>query len=169
MEATRQKIPQTAEVLLLAAALLLVISIGILGYSAGAAFRSSEEQARTTRQVLDNTNALLSSLKDAETGQRGFLLTAENRYLEPYRQALTEIPTVLDTLARVENESKRPDQAQRVERLRPLVKDKLGELEQIIELRRTHGVDAALASHRPRQSGNGPDSGDLLRDPGDHI
>lgn len=37
-----------------------------------------------THQVINNTEKLLSSIKDAETGQRGFLLTKTNAYLKPY-------------------------------------------------------------------------------------
>jgi methyl-accepting chemotaxis protein len=145
MEVRPRKVPQTAELLSLVFALLVVLFIGILAYRAGAAFNRSDEQAAVTRQVRDTTNTLLASLRDAETGQRGFLLTGEDRYLESYRQALTEIPTALDTLTRIEATRNRPDQTQRVERLKPLVKDKLDELEQTIELRRNQDLDAALA------------------------
>jgi PAS domain S-box-containing protein len=126
-------------------AVLLVVLIGFLAYRSGAAYRRSSEQAAVTRQVVHATNALLSSLKDAETGQRGFLLTGEDRYLEPYRQALIEVPLALDRLARIEAARLRMDQAQRIERLRPLVRDKLDELRQTIDLRRNRGFDAALA------------------------
>ncbi len=98
-----------------------------------------------TRQVVNDTNVLLSALKDAENAQRGVLLTAEDRYLEPYRQAVRDVPPILDRLARIEVERHRADQEQPVERLRPLVKDKLGELSQTIELRRGQRLDAALA------------------------
>src|SRR5215472_8359512 len=141
----RSRISQTTERLFLALAGVLVIVTGILAYAADAAFRSSSEQADITRQVVDTTNSLLSWLKDAETGQRGFLLTGEERYLEPYRQAVTEITPDLDTLERIEVQRNRREQKQRVERLRPLVKEKLDEMVQTIDLRRTKGPDAALA------------------------
>ena len=40
-----------------------------------------------THQVLENLEALLSTLKDAETGQRGYLLTDKDSYLEPFQKA----------------------------------------------------------------------------------
>ena len=145
MKTTSRMTPLTAGILSLLLALLLVMSIAILAYRAWAAFSRSSDQGAVTLQVFDRTTALLSFLKDAETGQRGFLLTGEDRYLEPYRQALTEIPPTLDALDRIEVATRHPDQAQRVARLRPLVKDKLDELGQTIELRRSQGLDAALA------------------------
>ena len=83
-------------------------------------------------------------VKDAETGQRGFLLTGEARYLAPYGQALTELPHTLDNLSRA-TAVRRPDQVERLERLRPLIKEKLDELGTTIAVRRSQGPEAALA------------------------
>jgi PAS domain S-box-containing protein len=140
-----RKILQKVERVSLLVALLLVLLSAILSYRAWAAFEHHRQQALVTRQVMDGTTALLSSLTDAETGQRGFLLTGEDRYLAPYRQALKGIPANLDVLARIEAARRRPDQLQRVNRLRPLVQDKMDELVQTIEVRRSQGLDAALA------------------------
>lgn len=145
MTTTRQQISQTWERIFLALAGVLVIAIGILAYTSDAAFRSGIEQADVTREVVDRTNSLLSALKDAETGQRGFLLTGEDRYLGPYLQAQAQVAPDLDKLTEIETQRNRPDQRERVERLRPLVKEKLDELAQTIELRRAQGLDAALA------------------------
>src|SRR5580658_6238932 len=139
------EIPQEAERLSVFIALLLVLLTAMLTYRAWAAFERTRQEAQVTRQVVDGTTALLSSLKDAETGQRGFLLTGDDRYLEPYRQALRDASPALDTLTRIEATRSGPDEAQRVKRLRPLVQDKLDELKQTIELRRSQGPDAALA------------------------
>lgn len=144
MPTMRQQISQTRERLFLALAGVLVLAIGILAYRSDAAFRTGIEQADVTRQVVDRTNSLLSSLKDAETGQRGFLLTGEDRYLEPYRRAVVQILPDIDKLSDIETQRNRIDQKQRVERLTPLVKEKLDELARTIEIRRTQGPDAAL-------------------------
>ena len=144
MPTTGQQISQTWERFFLALAGVLVVAIGTLAYTSDAAFRSGIEQADVTREVVDRTNSLLSALKDAETGQRGFLLTGEDRYLGPYLQAQAQVAPDLDKLTEIETQRNRPDQRERVERLRPLVKEKLDELAQTIELRRTQGADAAL-------------------------
>ena len=139
------KIRQEAERLSLLVALLLVLFTAVLTFRAWAAFERNREEAQITRQVVDGTTALLASLRDAEAGQRGFLLTGSDRYLEPYRQALTGIPANLEALARTEASRRHPHQLQRIESLKPLVQDKLDELAQTIELRRSKGLDAALA------------------------
>src|SRR5207244_7771294 len=51
-----------------------------------------------TFEVLTELEDTLSLLKDAETGQRGYLLTGRDRYLEPYRDAVDRIPAKLDRL-----------------------------------------------------------------------
>ncbi|HXM42873.1 MAG TPA: CHASE3 domain-containing protein [Bryobacteraceae bacterium] len=139
------KIRQEAERLSLLIALLLVLFTAILTYRAWAAFERNRQEAQITRQVVDGTTALLSSLKDAEAGQRGFLLTGSDRYLEPYRQALVEIPANLDAIAHAEASGRQPRQIQRIDRLKPLVQSKMNELAQTIELRRSQGLDPALA------------------------
>src|SRR5216683_6845413 len=112
MKIPGRHIAHRAELLSLLFALVLVLVIGILSYRAWASFGRRSEQLATTQQIVDGTNALLSSLKDAETGQRGFLLTGDDRYLEPYRRALIEIPATLNTLIST-TASRRPDQARR--------------------------------------------------------
>jgi len=47
----------------------------------------------TATETTQRANALLSSMKDAETGQRGYLLTGDEAFLAPYRTALKEVPT----------------------------------------------------------------------------
>ena len=89
-------------------ALSLVLGITITSYRTWAAYSRQSEQEALTQSILADANALLSSLKDAETGQRGFLLTGEDRYLIPYRQALADVPVILGNLRRAT--ATRPDQ-----------------------------------------------------------
>jgi PAS domain S-box-containing protein len=154
------RIRQEAERLSLLIALLLVLLTALLTYRAWAAFERNREEAQISRQAVDGTSALLSSLNDAESGQRGFLLTGSDRYLRPYLDALTKIPGNLNALVRAEASRSRPRQIQRIERLKPLVREKLDELAQTIELRRSQGLDAALAVVR---SGRGQAAMEQIR------
>src|SRR3954452_8961505 len=54
-----------------------------------------------TREVVIQLEKALSTLKDAETGQRGYLLTGDDQYLEPFRVASDRMDGVLDRLARL--------------------------------------------------------------------
>ncbi|MGN6478781.1 response regulator [Luteibacter sp.] len=97
---------------------------------------------RSHEAVAALTN-VLSSLQDAETGQRGYLLTGNEGYLEPYRAAVGVIPGRLD-VARAAMSDDAAQLARLVE-LKARVQDKLAELAQTIALRRDKGMDAALA------------------------
>ena len=66
------------------------------------------------------------SLKDAETGQRGFVLTGEERYLEPYHAAIGEIQHDIDALADLTRDN--PAQQESLQQVRKLADAKLAEL-----------------------------------------
>src|SRR5262249_6687530 len=99
-------------------------------------------QATQTREIVQSVDRLLLSLVDAETGQRGFLLTGENRYLEPYTQATQTIPVEVAKLRSLV--ASQPSELANVERLNRLVDQKLSELGETISLRKTQGVAPAL-------------------------
>ncbi len=131
------------EFLSLLFALFLVLLIAVFSYRSWFAFYVSSADLELTQRVIDGTDQLLALLKDAETGQRGFLLTGQDRYLAPYRQALIQVPAALHTLDALAKQ--RPDQAGRLRALAPLVKTKLDELQQTIDVRQQKGAAAALA------------------------
>ena len=54
--------------------------------------RVAADRVSHTLEVIQQLEGRLSTLKDAETGQRGFLLTGEERYLEPYTAAAAPLP-----------------------------------------------------------------------------
>jgi PAS domain S-box-containing protein len=94
-----------------------------------------------TRQVEFELSQTESLLKDAETGQRGFLYTGEEKYLDPYRQAAGQITSHVDVLARLTTDN--PRQQAAIEQLRPLVRTKLDELASTIALFRDGKADEA--------------------------
>ncbi len=85
-----------------------------------------------TQDVMLEINTLESLLKDAETGQRGYLYTGEARYLEPYNSAITEIPAHIDRLAGLTADN--PQQQARIATLRRLIKEKRDELGETLAL-----------------------------------
>src|SRR5215204_5297935 len=68
-------------------ALALLVVVGVAAYRNIDSLISTAAQVTRTRAVIAKLEEVLSTLKDAETGQRGFLLTGDERYLEPYRAA----------------------------------------------------------------------------------
>jgi PAS domain S-box-containing protein len=86
---------------------------------------------------------VMSTLTDAETGQRGYLLTGREEYLQPYNGAAGRAHLELEKLQNYPRESALS--ARDLTRLRQLANEKLGELQQTVSLRRSQGLPAALA------------------------
>ncbi len=122
-------------------ALVVLAAAIVIVYRDGVLYADARREARQTEQVLSTTASLLSALKDAETGQRGYLLTGRTDYLEPYNSALSVVRRNLEQL---NAQVTRPENRARVSRLQQLVEGKLAELQQTIDLRRTAGGEAAL-------------------------
>jgi PAS domain S-box-containing protein len=105
-----------------------------------------------SRQVLDQVEETETLLLDAETGQRGYLLTGEPRYLEPYNNAVTQIDSRIQTLSQLTADD--PRLQANVAQLGSLAHQKLDELRDTIALARSGHVDRAKAvvlSDRGRQ------------------
>ena len=95
----------------------------------------ADEQYKISQSLGSLSMELLSVLKDAETGQRGFILTGKEQYLEPYTRAVLAIPQLLEQF-KAQAIAKRPVQLERILELEPLIFEKLGELRATVEFRR---------------------------------
>ena len=130
-------------------AIPFVLALLIIGGAAIQAYRGIQDVMEDnrwvahTQEVMDNLNRVVKTLDDAETGQRGFLLTAEEPYLEPYNAAVERLRKDLDRVAVLTVDNR--DQQTDILRLRKLSADKLDELRETIQLRRKKGEEAALA------------------------
>ena len=122
-------------------ALVLMAMVG-LSYQQFRQFNRTNAYTAQSQAIVSSIDRLLESLTEAETGQRGFLLTGEVRYLEPYNRAIQQIPAELSAASRLLAE--RSDQSAVVARLNALTADKLAELAETIDLRRTRGLAPAL-------------------------
>jgi two-component system cell cycle sensor histidine kinase/response regulator CckA len=105
-------------------------------------FHQASVDADRARSVLTLSENVLDLLRDAETGQRGFVLTGRESYLKPY---YTAVQSVSKNMAQLAALSQLGDQSRRLAALQPLITEKLQELKETIELRRASGVAAAMA------------------------
>ncbi|HYO58121.1 methyl-accepting chemotaxis protein [Archangium sp.] len=96
-----------------------------------------------SHKTLVHIERVLSSIKDADTGHRDYLLTGNEASLEAYRQAQSVLSRELELLR--EPISNNPEQLRRLEALKVLVDQKMASLRANIEVRRTQGSEAALA------------------------
>ncbi|HMG56607.1 MAG TPA: CHASE3 domain-containing protein, partial [Kofleriaceae bacterium] len=139
---SRAWLPAPALAALIASFVALVV-IALLSYRSLAARTEAAEAVNHTNEVEDRLHRFLSAVKDAETGQRGFLLTGAESYLAPYQLALGDIAVELATLRRLTQDN--PAEQQRLDALAPLLDAKLAELGRTIELERGGDHAGALA------------------------
>ena len=109
-------------------------------------------------RVIHSAESVMSMMKDAEAGERGFLLTGDESYLAPYSSAIAALPSGLKELKDLTSDNPR-QQARWVEVDR-LTSERLRVLKHAIDLRKVSNVDAALALVR---YGRGEPSMDELR------
>ncbi|MEG4092988.1 CHASE3 domain-containing protein [Microcoleus sp. Pol12B4] len=122
--------------------------VALLIFNAATSYRNTlklvenERWVSHTHQVLTELEATLSTLKDAETGQRGYLLTGEERYLEPYYSAIARINQQVAGLQQLTADNNR--QQQRLRDLKIAIGSKLADLERTLNLRRKQNLAAAV-------------------------
>jgi methyl-accepting chemotaxis protein len=124
---------------LAALTLLLVV---LVSYRNANLLIETEQWVGHTHQVRAELADLLSQLKDAETGQRGYVITGEESYLDPYKSGIAGAKTALADLKNLTSDN--PNQQRRFAAVTPLIENKLAELGNTVTLRRTQGFDAAL-------------------------
>jgi len=125
------------------AGVTLVVALGVaaLFWALGRLDAAAAEHGHSWL-VVNRANELLSEMKDAETGQRGYLLTGDEAFLGPYLMVRDRVTSHLQELRDL---TALPDALARVDAAKPLIGAKLTELEQTIVLRRNRDLPAALA------------------------
>ena len=130
-----------------AAGLALVLAFflisGVIAYANIQGLRANNQRVVHTHSVLVGADDLLSAVQDAETGQRGYLLTGNVRYLEPYDRAMAVVDERLDALTELTRAN--PRQQATLAQLRRNIAAKTAELRETVALRRTNGLAAAMA------------------------
>jgi PAS domain S-box-containing protein len=127
-----------------AAALSLLIVVGVVSYHSMQRLIADNKLNQKSEDVLGATAALLSNLKDAETGQRGFVITGDESYLDPYNGAAAVMESDLAHLRTLIQDN--PEQQVRLEPAASLIGEKMIELKRVITYRREQGLAAAQAA-----------------------
>jgi CHASE3 domain sensor protein len=128
---------------------LLVVASLVVAINAGLAFRAidnlraSERWVEHTWKVINQVENIMGSAKDAETGTRGYILTGEDDYLQPYRAATRALPGQLDQFQFLTTDN--PRQQRRVAEMRAVLEQRLALLQQSIDLRQANSSDGVRA------------------------
>jgi methyl-accepting chemotaxis protein len=117
------------------------IIMGAVSYRTTASLVASLGWVIHTHRVLDQLESLLATISDAQTGQRGFIITGEASYLQPYEAARGAADQNLRELRDLTSGD--PIQQQRIDALERLVSNRFAELQRIIDLRRSKGFASA--------------------------
>lgn len=110
------------------------------------AARSSQAQAAHARETVEEARIVLATLQDAQTGERGYVLTGSEDFLQPYYIAERSLPKELVELRKLTND---PQSRRIAAELATVANAQLAFLREVIEARRTHGLPAVIEMIRP--------------------
>jgi len=122
---------------------VVLVAAGVMAHRAIEQLSATGDALMRAKGLELDYERLLSAVRDAETGQRGYLLTDDTEYLQPYEAALTELAqrvATVDSHAREDGAS-----ADELMPLRDFVQRKLQEVARTVELNRSGQHAAALA------------------------
>jgi PAS domain S-box-containing protein len=122
------------------AGMILLMVAGLL-YRDGRGFIETSEWVSHTHEVLAELEATLSAAAGAQTAARGYIITGQEAFLEPYQAAVPAVRANLDRLKSLTSDN--PSQQRRLAILENAVAEKLDSLQQNIDLRKQKGFEAA--------------------------
>jgi methyl-accepting chemotaxis protein len=141
-----------------ALAFVLMALIGAMAYRSINTLADTSQMVAHTHIVLQRIADVLNVLQDAEIGGRGYIITGDERFLEPYQQSETKIVAVVNDLrAQVADN---PDQQKRIAQAEPIVVAKMSLTKRQIEMRKARDLEAVT---KLVQSGEGQKLMDDLR------
>jgi PAS domain S-box-containing protein len=122
--------------------LLAVLVIGgLLGYVNVRVLSENEQQVAHTHEVIGELESLLSAVTDAETGQRGYLLTEDEQYLQPYEDASKRVDATVALLKQLIHD---PGQQARLAVLEQRIGIRRDELKRTVALMKARNRPAAM-------------------------
>ncbi len=124
-----------------ALSLATLTTIGLISYQSTNELIETSRQENHTYEVLSQIENLNLQLISAETGQRGYIITGEQRYLEPYNASIELLNQKVNELQRLTADN--PNQQNRLDILQPLLNQRVAVMKDIIELRQVQGLESA--------------------------
>jgi PAS domain S-box-containing protein len=118
---------------------LAIVRLVFYGVTTG--YIDNSRRVEQARLVLQELHATLSALQDVETGQRGYVITGEEQFLEPYRAAIDLVPQHLATLRKLVADD--PEQLARHTEAERLATAKMAEVTEVIKRYRDGGFPTA--------------------------
>ncbi|WDT76864.1 MAG: CHASE3 domain-containing protein [Candidatus Manganitrophus sp.] len=123
-------------------AVLVFIITTVISYRSTAHLVETAETVAHTRQVLEEIEEVFSVVKDAETGQRGYIITGDEKFLEPYQAAISHLDPAIQSLRKLTADN--PTQQLKVDTLEQLIERRFRSLKEGLDLRTDQGFAPAM-------------------------
>jgi PAS domain S-box-containing protein len=125
------------------AAALLILLVGALSFQSARRALEAARWVAHTHEVLARLDALLAATVNAETGQRGYVITGQPRFLEPFETGIRQLPQHLAAVRRLTADN--PRQQARLDSLAPILEARLAFTREVVRLREREGMAPAVA------------------------
>lgn len=126
-----------------ALAIIAAVAVAAATFMGIARFEEDSAWVAHKQEVIAALENVLAKITDAETAGRGYAITGDVAYLQPYEQAVQEIGSASGQLARLVVDN--PSQVQRMNKLLPLIEQRMEIVRAVVTLRRDEGFEAARA------------------------
>ena len=117
--------------ILVGAGIILFISLIVMSVALS---RAGQRLVQHTNEILSQAKGLLTDMVDAETGERGYVITGRTEFLEPWERARTDAPQRLARLKALTMDN--PEQQRRLGQMEVLVGDKINFIVNVLRARR---------------------------------
>src|ERR1700730_2639078 len=122
-------------------AFLLLLGIGGVAYRSITSLTNTSQLVSHTHKVLEDIAGVLDLLKDAETGQRGYIITGDEAFLEPYQTGVAGVSAIIKDLRQLTFDN--AQQQKRIDGAESIIAAKLAELKLTIDMRRNGHLEEA--------------------------
>lgn len=110
--------------------IFILLLVGAISYLSLTSLLKSNRAVTHSSEVMQKLEKLLSVMKDAETGQRGYLLSGHKSFLQPYAGAYREAENLNKELARLTNDN--PAQQRNISEISRILRTRLTVLQQLV-------------------------------------
>jgi methyl-accepting chemotaxis protein len=126
-------------------AIIVLVMLCMISYTNIKGLLSDSKQVTQSNLVNQDISYVLSTLQDVETGQRGYIITGDEKYLEPYIQGKDSVFSKLKNLQYLITDK---DQILRADKLKLLIIAKLASTEENLQIRKIKGIEEAIKAVR---------------------
>jgi methyl-accepting chemotaxis protein len=118
----------------------ILLIVGVVSYRSINKLIDTADWVTHTQKVLEDLNGVVLSMINAETGQRGYVITNDEKYLEPYHLGIAVVDQDLKEIREMTVDN--PREQSRMDALEPMVAHELAILKDAIDSQEAKGVEA---------------------------